>query len=729
MSPGIARTLARKLIRAGVPADRVRARIAAVFAEDGEDAQNMVEKQNQLIAEAFTELRYMSMLGAMRKEMPHFPLPPGVYMSNDDDDDLDDEGPAGRPTVPRIVAEEMRKRKKGGKQVAFPIPAGKGPGSRKGVVIDLPGAPRQQGRLRRLFGWMKAEKAEREQSGHNRRRPIAPPVPPRPLPQLVVAREAGMWPVPIDELPSRARDPMQEVSLSIRPGTGDGRAAADLTPQEARFVVSRMIRSATDLLNMPSPGTQSSNAHAHQLAVQALAIFRVAHGLTGGEKDAHQLLVPVLNVRAFTALLGGDFECCRQDLMKINVLLDGMDCTTEGLVVFSDDPLAFQPRRERIFMLSTKTRFMLQSGDLDATVNLARQTLDLMGDETLWVGGTPTISLILAHALSLLGRTEEADEEFRKALQASLDNFSPNSAMLVPYLQMMALFAKKQQNYDDAKVFSAIAYRNLHGSLGDSHPRTMYSMQQVAEIYLRTRQYREAATWLITLQRLFTEHMKSTGKPPIPLHYAKALHLLCLAYLGLNRTRSAMNCATTSLRLHERHLPVDSPQMREPLMAWATAFRMAGMHGLGAAYIAIAALDKALALAKKAEKEASRPNTYTYISDGSYTLEHLVFMHLWEGEIFPAECRWHEIEARLPSLNQVDLSILQTGLAASIRVLHTYGSFPADIGKGRPADNLPVSFLHCLAGFCLSAGAILLYRWRAESPNGSEQEEGSGDDS
>eukprot|EP01065_Artemidia_motanka_P042301 TRINITY_DN5643_c1_g1_i1.p1 TRINITY_DN5643_c1_g1~~TRINITY_DN5643_c1_g1_i1.p1 ORF type:complete len:705 (+),score=77.47 TRINITY_DN5643_c1_g1_i1:70-2184(+) len=641
--PEVAYSLVRKLIHNGVPAARIRARIEKVHKEFSKDTTGHAltvpahDPHVQLVNEAFTELRYRSLLGCMRKDMPLFPKQSG---------DEDEYWPTGtaKPVVPGVsTAEASALVRTNPQRVSFPLPQlVKPPGSEEPqqdtALNEL--APARRGRLQTVYRWLQSQSSERRYA-----RPVL-------MPRRI-------------ETTSRGKDPDPGNLLTdalVAPARETGRPVAYLSPLEARCVASRLLRQASEMLSAAGDPAAAHTAavRAFQGVSYAIELFREAHGITDGSD--HPLLVPALNVRAFCALQGGDLPGCQEDLNRLKALLLGMNCT-DDVCVYPMDPLRFQPRREKAIMLATLTRYALQKDDLECVVESAQEALSLFDADERNTGGA-TLSLIKAHALARLGRTEEAEEVFKSTLQEVVEQYSRHSPLIVPHLEMMATFALEQKNFSDATVLASTAYQNLYVNYGGLHPRTMYQMQQVAEVYLRTKNYAVATTWLKVLHRLCIEHIQRFGRPPARLRYAKALHLLSLAHLGLRRTRAALQFSTRSLYMHERVLPADSPLMREPLLAWVTAFRMtSGYVYPDLQQLAIIRLNRAFSLTLNLEREIGAT------ADACYILTQLCIVKLWIGDTGEGVACWAELSKRLYGLQEADRTILADDVSVIISAL------------------------------------------------------------
>eukprot|EP00754_Rhynchopus_humris_P014192 Rhum_TRINITY_DN14379_c17_g2::Rhum_TRINITY_DN14379_c17_g2_i1::g.86470::m.86470 len=76
-----ARTVARRLVRTGLKARAIRERVHTVVRKkraelaDAPEAEVVQRATEQLVNEAFSELRYRSILVAMRDDIPRLPLP------------------------------------------------------------------------------------------------------------------------------------------------------------------------------------------------------------------------------------------------------------------------------------------------------------------------------------------------------------------------------------------------------------------------------------------------------------------------------------------------------------------------------------------------------------------------------------------------------------------------------------------------------------------------------
>eukprot|EP01062_Namystynia_karyoxenos_P031465 TRINITY_DN23354_c0_g2_i1.p1 TRINITY_DN23354_c0_g2~~TRINITY_DN23354_c0_g2_i1.p1 ORF type:complete len:717 (+),score=205.76 TRINITY_DN23354_c0_g2_i1:89-2239(+) len=661
--------LVRKLVRLEVPAQSIRARINKVLQEHSRQGVNAIvapaDPRSQLIGEGFAELRYRTLLKAMSRDMPRFPLA-GTGPGSDDAPESDDEflgdgGDGGlprRPPVPQICVSDMPPRT-AGRQMDFPVPTmPRRPAGDSSGGIPLPGesrGPVRQGKLAGLFSWLRAMSARERQAGAAaaRRRPRTEP---RRLPQLVTDRAAA------EEAAGGARAASEGPGNALVPvPLAEEKGLADLSPLEVRWYVSRLLRDITEMLSSAAnPAAEAEAVYKANLAAdRAVRVFTQAH-----RESEHPSLVPILNVRAFTALIRGDLQGCERDLQALRTLLDGYDCTSVDFTAFAFDPLRFQPRREKAVMLSTKTRYLLRCGDLEGVVKTAREALLYFGDEAQHTGGA-TIRLMLAHALSRLDKQDEADIEFKAALLQLYEQHRDETDQVVPYLQMMAFSSMHRGRHNEAKVFSSIAYHKLHSKYGNLHPRTMYGMQQVAEAYLRSKQYDVATAWLVDLNRLYLEHLTHFGRTPAELQHARALHYLCLAYLGLGKAQDAFKVAHQSLRIYERIYPKESEQLREPLLAWVTAFRMARMHAVpGGTRVAISVLNKVLPLTTASERE----NGGGASAEVCFILAQLCEFHLWEGNLGEAVARLTELTARLRDLDQDDRSLLAPQVAEIIAV-------------------------------------------------------------
>eukprot|EP00755_Sulcionema_specki_P029798 Sspe_Gene.92928::Locus_65675_Transcript_1_1_Confidence_1.000_Length_1859::g.92928::m.92928 len=586
MGDRTAYTLARKLVRTGVPAREIRQRIDKVLkavtatSSDPKSLQaHSSEARTELLNEGFAELRYRSLLQVMHNEMPRFPIPRNHLEPPPSNAMFPGGSPSERPPVPQVTAPAKSKT-----AVGFPVPTlpegGDSPidlsAARKGQQAPACQAVRE-GRLRRLYKWWGKQVEQQQQR--------APP--PEDEPATAPSSSAATPPNHLQK--------QQESSTEVAVKDEDREKAIDFSPLEARFLIARRLRQIMEF--MQNGGTADTH-RAHRLTGQALKVLGYTHG------EDHPSLIPVLNVYAFTSLLCGEMKRCEEALEKLEHLLESPDNIRSFL--HPHDPLIFDPKREKAVMLATKARKALVQQNFEGVIEHATAALALFEE----VGAkVPDIylSLMLARALGECGRVEEADKRFKAILNEVVREHSHTSARIAPHLRYMVGFALKQEKFHDAKVLAATAYRNLHEQLGEFHPQTLSSMQQVAEVMLRSKEYRAAAKWLVVLNRLYLEHLMKYKTNLSPLDRAKALHLLSLSYLGLDRFKSAVQVSTQCLWLYEKLLGPTAPQLRDPLLAWATAYRMAGAHASrNGAELAIPALEKLLMVIVKAEKAGHR---------------------------------------------------------------------------------------------------------------------------
>ena len=543
------RTLARRLIRTGMKAAYVRDRMHKVVREKrlifDDEADVTREASAQLVSEGFAELRYRSILMVMKDGVPRLPFPsatsPEVSLNL---------------TPKRMVPtwDEQLKGKQTITDMVSPVP-------------DLSNAPledptmrpqREGSRLARLKKWwtrQEEESAVQDEAVKGMRTLLEP-------------GSVG------DEVP---------VKLASMPRV------------ELRAIVSKKLREATELLQ----AEEADNAvQALRLSREAVTLMQRSHG------PRHPSLLPVMNVYAFACLHNRQLQHCEVAVRILESLFDAFDPNLHAEK--GDDPLGFDPVRERAVLLSTTMQMSFLKGDYPAAVENAQGALKLFdtitSDETVRAA-REGVALMLGVTLSQLGRDEEAANQFKSSLVERVKHHTEGSANVAPNLQLMSMFALKTKNFDEALTLATKAYKNLHSTLGEHHPRTMGSMRQVAEVCLHTKQYSTAAKWLGVLTMMYIEYLNRFGTALSPLEHAKALHLLSLSYLGLQRPEQALQVATNSLRLFERVVGPLSPLMREPLLSWCTAYRMAGFHARkrGAQYV-IPVLDRFLDVVAEAER-------------------------------------------------------------------------------------------------------------------------------
>ncbi|KAJ9448507.1 hypothetical protein DIPPA_31509 [Diplonema papillatum] len=703
---GVGVVLARKLVRSGMKSSRVRDRIRVVLTEKRREAGEAMsgsspaeveavagsEAATQLLNEAFAELRFRSLLLLMKTDLPRVPLPSTTQYEKLTGPELQ-----RRPVLPTMTAkpystpptqqqeqpeQEQQPQQDGerehhaneGTSTEQPKPEPLQQEKPREPPADVPGSQKKAAAFSSPLPQQPADDAQPHttkllQRHQPRTLPSTSSDIPLPDFSAIVERPDGYpagragsrlgrlyhWWTRVsanDEVHAEKerglrmlRDPGSEISRNdlLRIGA--------LAPVEVRFLVSKRLKEAMDLLRADGPPSQLLEAL--KLCRQCVAIMQTSHG-TG-----HPGLFPVLNVYAVACAHVKAVPQCELAVRILDKMYTVLRLDEKEGLQFPLDPLCFDPKRERGVLLSTMMQLASHKGQHEDVAKYAREALQLFGevsddDETIR-SAKEGVSLTLGVALCVLGRDAEADLEFKKALVDMAHSYSPSSASIAPHLQMLSLTALRAKNFDEAQTLAALAYKNLHTTFGEHDPRTMTSMRQVAEICLQNRQYRLAAKWLIVLNRMYIEHLTKHGTALQPLEHARALHLLCLSNLGLRRAEPAMQIATHSLRLHDRLLPASSGALRDPLLAWCTAYRMVAGHAKknGALYV-FPVLERFLGILNANRPPEPDPAWY---QDRFYVLLHLSLYHLWMGSTSKSSAAFHELLALCQSGPRVDFRL------------------------------------------------------------------------
>eukprot|EP01059_Diplonema_ambulator_P004937 TRINITY_DN14683_c0_g1_i1.p1 TRINITY_DN14683_c0_g1~~TRINITY_DN14683_c0_g1_i1.p1 ORF type:complete len:689 (+),score=227.99 TRINITY_DN14683_c0_g1_i1:115-2181(+) len=621
MSQDIGVQIAKRLVRSGMKASKIRDRVRCVIAKkeeelggrlEGKELRALAESEarTQLLNEAFSELRYRSLLMVMKNEMPLVPL-------QQNDKSLDectipalgrlpsfDPRPANplreiSTTLPAVTASpaELQSMPSPVPELTSQPPAP--PAQRETMYVN------REGRLSRLYTWWnKTQVQALETSEFHKGMKV-----------LQEASKGGRATMTQDEM------------IKI----------ASLTPLEVRFLVAKKVRKVTELFR--TEGDIDQPYAALRLARESLAIMLNTHGA------GHPLMLPVLNVYAFSCLQVKQFAHCELAVQILDRLFTTIDKEEE--MVYPLDPLCYSPRRETAILLSIKMQLAYHKGQFQQAVDCALQALDaydeVSDDETI-AAAKDSVSLMLAVSLTMLGRNEEAEAQFKRSLVDLVDRHSTGSTAIVPNLQVMSAYAMNMKNYEDARTLAATAYKNLHSALGQHHPRTLSGMKQVAEMCLLTKQYKTAAKWLLVLNRMYIEYLTRFGAALSPVEHANSLHLLSLSFLGLHKPEEALQVSTHSLRLYEKTVSGGELEaLREPLLTWCTAFRMCGCHAqLNGAKHVTTVLHRFLDIIKMPGLSQPAP------SDVWYCLHHLAYYHLWLGNYAKAECAVYALETLNP---------------------------------------------------------------------------------
>eukprot|EP01061_Rhynchopus_euleeides_P019508 TRINITY_DN3206_c0_g1_i1.p1 TRINITY_DN3206_c0_g1~~TRINITY_DN3206_c0_g1_i1.p1 ORF type:complete len:682 (+),score=164.54 TRINITY_DN3206_c0_g1_i1:1900-3945(+) len=658
-APG--RTLARRLVRTGLKPATIRERIHKVVRDkrlQSDNEEDVVrEATSQLISEGFAELRYRSILVVMKDGIPRLPFPstttPDVALS-----------------LPKktVVAPEELKGKRTLTDMVSPVP-------------DLPATP--------LKTSVQGDKADDSQPDFREDPALRPRRENSRLAQLKRWWSRSATEVAVKDEAAKG------MRTLLEPGSGTEEAPlklATVPPVEIRSIVSKKLREATELLRSDGPAEQPLQAL--RLSREAVTLMQRSHG------PRHPSLLPVLNVYAFACLHNKQLEHCQVAVRILQSMFESFDPTLH--VEQGDDPLGFDPVRERAVMLSTMMQVDFLQGEYTSAVDHARDALklfdDITSDDTVRAA-REGVALMLGVALSQLGRDHDAETQFKSALVERVQHHTEESVDIAPNLQLMSMFALKMKNFDEAQTLATKAYKNLHSTLGEHHPRTMNSMRLVAEVCLHTKQYSAAAKWLGVLTMMYIDYLNRFGTALSPFEHAKALHLLSLSYLGLQRAEQALQVATNSLRLYERVVGPLSPVMREPLLSWCTAYRMAGFHARrnGAQYV-VPVLERFLEVV--AETERSGDKSGHGPGDRWYCLLHLAYYHLWSGNLAQAVVARHALIEMRPHPSHRDLRLWRDDLERINRA-----STIGDCWPERPGGDLYNAVMILL--LALSADAVM----------------------
>eukprot|EP01064_Diplonema_japonicum_P027474 TRINITY_DN3976_c2_g1_i1.p1 TRINITY_DN3976_c2_g1~~TRINITY_DN3976_c2_g1_i1.p1 ORF type:complete len:690 (+),score=171.31 TRINITY_DN3976_c2_g1_i1:76-2145(+) len=685
MSHEIGIQVAKRLVRSGLKSAKIRERIEKVVKERkvelrgkgvGEGEVELLvgsEARTQLLNEAFAELRYRSLLMVMRNEMPLLPM-------QRSDTDLEYPAIAKVPIDPKpgspmkqitFSPPPLKPSPSPSRSMPSPVPTlsdpvGKGPPTSRQEGLHV----NRVGRLGRLYSWWNRTHTNALENSEGRK---------------------GMT-------------LLQETS---RGGIGnmtdaDMLRASSLTPLEVRYLVAKRIRKVTELIR--TEGVLEQPHEALKLARESLVMMQCTHGA------GHPLLLPVLNVYAFACLHVKHLEQCQLAVKILDNMFEKLENEHAESVVYPMDPLCYSPQREKAILLSVVMQLSYHNGQFKDAVDFANKALEVfeeVGDDETIASAKDSVSLMLAVSLTMLGRSEEAEVQFKRSLVDLVDRHSQNSPAIVPNLQLMSAYAMNMKNYDEAQTLAATAYKNLHQNLGQHHPRTLSGMKQVAEMCLLTKQYKTAAKWLLVLNRMYIEYLTRFGAALSPVEHANSLHLLSLSFLGLHKPEEALQVSTHSLRLYERTISgQELLALREPLLTWCTAFRMCGCHAQkeGARHV-ITVLHRFLDL-MQGPHNLPPPSP----SDLWYCLHHLSYYHLWAGNYAKSACAVHALQQLEPRPAYADIRPWLDDVERVQRAQHM---------AGWPDHSNSFIYALCL---CLAAdGCAYLYTYLSSPPDRMEE--------
>ena len=545
--------ICRRLVRSGVKPDVIREKIRVVNKRAKNDAPA------QLMNEGFLELRYRSMLKSLR-EVPMIPLPSSFTLLESDKSEVGNNKETASSNI-RAIASSVKTETKP-KLMENPVPQQKdlhhNPRSIQNTIKDLDTI---QGNAKQVIqkNYSPAEGIHPDNRSESH------------LGKLT------SWMRHMNEKQSEEQEAELSMKVLTQPGKTGGSTIDFHGTYKVRKTISEFIRKAAKLIESDDPELRRT---ALRTARKAVSLAHASHG------NGHAILLPVLNVYTTVCLGSNLLPHCEKALEIMDKISSNLDYDTIPIEL---DPMYFCPIRESAVQQAIRVTLHFKKKDFKTAITaagVAMKQFEEVGNEDEMVR-LAREKVELTHALSLysVGNRTESHALFKKLLMETIRRYGKSSTKIATILQLLSLSSLKMGNFKDAVTLVSMAYKNLHKELGESHPRTMSCMTQISEILLLSKQFTAATKWLVVLNRIYIEHLTTFGTPLSPKNHAEALHLLSLAYLGLNKVEQALQVSNHSVLQFQMIHVLGSISSEEvtPLLAkshstWCTAYRKSGRY-------------------------------------------------------------------------------------------------------------------------------------------------------
>eukprot|EP01060_Flectonema_neradi_P011289 TRINITY_DN1838_c0_g1_i2.p1 TRINITY_DN1838_c0_g1~~TRINITY_DN1838_c0_g1_i2.p1 ORF type:complete len:693 (+),score=116.98 TRINITY_DN1838_c0_g1_i2:236-2080(+) len=483
-----------------------------------------------------------------------------------------------------------------------------------------------------------------------------------------------------------------EAELSMQVLTNPGKSSSVVDTLDfkgiyhARKTIAEFIRKASRLIESEDP---EHHRTALRTARKAVSLAQATHG------SGHAVLLPVLNVYTAVCLGCNLLPHCEKSLHLMDKIFESLDYETVPIEL---DPMFFCPVRENAVQQAMRVTLHFKKKEFQSAIDAAaiamKQFESVNRDDNMVTLAREKVELTNAVSLYSLGRLDESHTQFKKLLMTTIRKYGKTSTKSATVLQLMSVNSLKMGNNKDAITLVSMAYKNLHKGLGESHPQTMSCMTQISEILLLTKQFTAATKWLVVLNRIYIDHLTTFGTPLSPLNHARALHLLSLAYLGLNKAEQALQVANHSVlkcqTIHELGYSSEEciPLLTNSLSIWCTAYRKAGrytdMTTSKEQPVIITRLEGLLGMSQLMDSPKSR-ETFKF-----YALLHLSHFHAWMGQYPQAEAYLEVLNSLEDSTAKANREIWKNDLDSLKRVLVFNDGWP---------DSTRGTWLHSVCGF------------------------------